>query len=134
MATGLPTFDAFSWASLLAGRQALVIDRQRSRALDLAAALEEAGAVVTLAPGQAIGADRLREGRFGLVLLALSAEEEVQERLLRQLAAAPAPQLAVLGEPRRHAALRATFAGARIGDLSMGARDLVLFILGTPDE
>jgi hypothetical protein len=134
MATGLLTFDAFSWASLLAGRQALVIDRQRQRGLDLAAALEEAGAIVTLAPGQVIGADRLGERRFGLVLLALSAEEDVQERMWRQLAVPPTAQLAVLADPSRHASLRATLARARIGDFSMGARDLVLFILGTPDE
>jgi CheY-like chemotaxis protein len=134
MATGLPTFDAFSWASLLAGRQALVIDRSRGRGLALAAALEEAGAVVTLAPGQAIGVDRLGERPFALVLLALSEEEPVQERLVRQLAASPVPQLAILGEPSRHTLLRATFAGARIGDHSMGARDLVLFLIGTPDE
>ncbi len=53
MATGLASFDAFSWASLLKGRRILVVDRDGARGRAVVAALEEAGAVATLSPNQA---------------------------------------------------------------------------------
>ncbi|BDA85623.1 hypothetical protein Sa4125_31650 [Aureimonas sp. SA4125] len=128
------TFDSFSWASLLAKREALVIDRLRPRGMALTAALEEAGAVVTLAPGQSIAADRLGERKYSLIVLSLSVGEPVLDRMAPSLAAAGAPQVVVLVEPPRHAEIRAICPHARIGDHRMSDRELVMFIIGTPDE
>ena len=133
MATGLPTFDAFSWASLMAGRQVLVIDRLRPQALGLAFAFEEAGAVVTIAPGQAIGADRLRDQAFSLAVLSLADGEPVSRQLAPALAG-NTMQWVVLAPPPIHADLRLRFAEARIGDHSMSDREIILFTIGTPDE
>src|SRR4051812_31314872 len=101
MATGLPTFDSFSWASLLAGRQVLVVDRLRARGVAITAALEEAGAIATLAPGQSIAVDRLGDRTYSLAVLSLSEDEPVLDRLARQLAEAGPANLVILGEPAR---------------------------------
>lgn len=133
MATGLKTFDDFAWSSLLKGRQTLVVDRDAPRARRTAAALEEAGAVVTLALSPAVGADRARDGAFSLAMIGLSGDETPSERLLESLAR-PGTALVFLADPPRHAALRARFPEPRIGDHSMSERDLVMFVIGTPDE
>jgi hypothetical protein len=133
MATGLPTFDAFSWASLLAGREALVIDRHFARAKAISAALEEAGAAATLAPGQVVGADRLRDQVFTLVVLGLSDDEPIGERLALHLPGL-GPALLILAEPERHPALRAVLPAARIAGHGMSDRDLVMLITGSADE
>ena len=75
MATGLATFDAFSWASLLKGRRVLVVDRNGARGRATLEALEEAGAIATLSPNQAFAADRLAEGPFRHIVLSLSDAE-----------------------------------------------------------
>lgn len=133
MATGLQTFDAFSWASLLKGWLTLVIDRRTERGRSNAAALEEAGALATFAPGQAVGMDRLRDGGYRLVVLALDGDEAVGERIAAVLANLGGA-LVVLAEPGRHAALRGALPSARIAGHGMGERDLVLFITGSADE
>ena len=133
MATGLETFDAFSWASLLAGRKTLVIDRDAGRCRRVAAAVEEAGALATLAPGQLIGADRLRDGDFALVILGLAGDETITDRLAPHLAGLAA-RLIILAEPARQTRLRNTHPGARIGGHGMSDRDLVMFITADADE
>lgn len=133
MATGLKTFDAFSWASLLAGRQTLVIDRNAERGRSVAAAVEEAGALATLAPGQAIGADRLRDGGYALVVLGLAGDETLSEKVAPRLPGLGAA-LVILAEPARQAGLRTHYPKARIGGHGMSDRDLVMFIIADADE
>jgi len=133
MTTGLASFDAFSWASLLAGREALVVDGDSGRGRRVAAALEEAGAVATLAPGQVIGADRLRDRRFRLVVLGLVGDEAITERLEPHLPGLGGG-LVILAEPDRQADLRAFYPAARVGGHGMGDRDLVMFVIADADE
>ena len=133
MATGLKTFDAFSWASLLAGRKTLVIDRDAERGRTVVAAVEEAGALATLAPGQVIGADRLRDQTCALVILGLTGDEAIGDKVAPHLPGLGSG-LVVLAEPPRQAGLRATFPKARIGGHGMSDRDLVMFILADADE
>jgi hypothetical protein len=133
MATGLETFDAFSWASLLAGRRTLVIDRHADRGRGIAAAVEEAGALATLAPGQAIGADRLRERSFALVILGLAGDEAVGDKLAPRLSGL-GQGLVFLAEPSRQAMLRRQFPQARVAGHGMSDRDLVMFIAADADE
>lgn len=133
MATGLATFDAFSWASLLKGRRILVIDRDGARGRATVEALEEAGAVATLSPNQAFAVDRLTEGPFRHIVLSLSGIEALGVRLTSGLRAAGRGAI-VLAEPARHGALRAALPEARTGDQTMDARALVLFLTETPDE
>ncbi|MBC8129968.1 MAG: hypothetical protein H7Y08_06565 [Rhizobiaceae bacterium] len=133
MATGLKTFDNFTWASLLKGRTALVVDRDGVRARRYGAALEEAGAVVTLAPNQVVGADRAKDETFRMILLGLSGEETIADRFAPALSR-PGTDAVILAETARHPELRERFAKARIGDHTMGDRDLVMFVIGTPDE
>lgn len=133
MATGLLTFDAFSWASLLKGRRVLVVDRDGGRGRATVEALEEAGAVATLSPNQAFAADRVGEAPFRHIVLSLTGPEALGDRLAALLGTARRDAI-VLAEPGRHAALRAALPHARIGDQTMDARSLVLFVIETPDE
>lgn len=133
MATGLATFDAFSWASLLKARTVLVVDRNGPRGRATVEAVEEAGAIATFSPNQAFAADRLAEASFRHIVLSLSGGEVLGSRLLGGLRAAGRDAI-LLAEPARHAELRASLPAARIGDQSMDARSLVLFIIETPDE
>ncbi|KQT52805.1 MULTISPECIES: hypothetical protein [unclassified Aureimonas] len=133
MATGLATFDAFSWASLLKGRRVLVVDRDGPRGRATLEALEEAGAVATLSPNQAFAADRLVEGPFRHIVLSLSGTEALGGRFTDGLRAAGRGAI-VLSDPARHEELRTVLPAARIGDQTMDARSLVLFVIETPDE
>lgn len=133
MATGLPTFDAFSWASLLKGRFILVIDRNGPRGRATVEALEEAGAIATLSPNQAFAADRLEQAKFRYVVLSLGEAEALGTRLSKDLLARGRGAI-VLAEPSRHADLHAALPEARIGDFTMDGRSFVLFLIETPDE
>lgn len=133
MATGLQTFDSFSWASLLEDRATLVVDRDAGRARRIAAALEEAGATVTLATSQAVGADRARDTLFRLVVVGLTGEEPLSERLAAGVGR-PDTQVVLLAEPALHARLKLGAPWARLGDHAMTDRDLVMFITRSTDE
>lgn len=133
MATGLATFDAFSWASLLKGRRILVVDRNGAKGRAVVEALEEAGAVATLSPNQAFAADRLAEGPFRHIVLSLSGTETLAARFGEGLRAAGRGAI-VLADPARHDEVRAALPAARIGDQTMDDRTLVLFVVDTLDE
>ncbi|KQT50925.1 hypothetical protein ASG43_06665 [Aureimonas sp. Leaf454] len=133
MATGLATFDAFSWASLLKGRRILVVDRVAARGRATAEALEEAGAEATLASNQGIAGDRMREGTYRHVLVSLDAADEVRAGFAERLGLCGRGAI-ILADPSRHAALRRPLPAARYGDHSMDARSIVMFLTETADE
>lgn len=133
MATGLDSFDSFSWASLLAGRQVLLCDGVRERGLKTADALEEAGARATLAPGQAIAADRLATGDFALLVLVPASGESVSAPLKTALERKRTAVL-IVAPAERHRQLREDFPAARLATPGIGGRDLVMLVTGTADE
>ncbi|HEX2019523.1 MAG TPA: hypothetical protein VGO17_11335 [Aurantimonas sp.] len=133
MTTGLDSFDEFSWASLLAGSEALVVDADRRRAMRTASALETAGARATLAPDAATALDRLLRRRFSLAVLALDLDGQIEARLGEALASQDI-RLVLLADPARHEALRRTHPGAAVAAIGLGERALVMLLTGTKDE
>ncbi|MEO9786098.1 MAG: hypothetical protein ABJF67_00605, partial [Aurantimonas coralicida] len=66
MTTGLDTFDDFSWANLLAGRDVLVLDPDAARGLRTANALDAAGARASRVASVEAARDRMLRRAFVL--------------------------------------------------------------------
>jgi hypothetical protein len=133
MTTGLDTFDGFSWASLLAGRDVLVLDPDAARGLRTANALDAAGARASRVATVEAALDRMLRRAFVVAVVALPGEASLDEILAAQFAAAGL-HLMLLAEPARHAALRARHPGARVAGLDLGERQFVMLLTGTADE
>lgn len=133
MTTGLDSFDGFSWASLLAGGDVLVLDPDAGRAMRTANALEAAGARATLVADPASARDRLLRRRFSLAVVALETEASLESGLARALSAGNV-RLMLLAEPARHEALRASHPGVAVATIGLGERALVMLLTGTRDE
>ena len=133
MTTGLDSFDEFSWASLLAGSEVLVVDPDARRAMRTGNALEAAGARATLVADRTTALDRLLRRRFSLAVVALETETSLETELDLALAAQNV-RLMLLAEPARHAALGASHPGAAVATIGLGERALVMLLTGTRDE
>ncbi len=134
MATGLATFDAFSWASLLKGRRILVVDRDRARGRAVADGLEEAGAETTIASSQAIALDRLSEGPFRHVLVRLDAPPaQLRSDLAERLSRAGRGAILV-ADASDHESLRAICPAARLATPSLDERSLVMLLADSADD
>ncbi|MEX6508896.1 hypothetical protein [Jiella sp. M17.18] len=133
MATGLDSFDAFSWASLLKGRDVLVCDSDRRRALSIADALEEAGARATVAPTTEAALDRLARRSFSLAVVTQTSEARLGTPLAAALEAA-GTRLVLLADPAVQAEAARIHPSARVLGLGISPRQLVQSITGTQDD
>ncbi|NDV85573.1 hypothetical protein GTW51_02555 [Aurantimonas aggregata] len=133
MSTGLDSFDNFSWASLLAGSETLVVDPDARRAMRTANALEEAGARATIVPDRATALDRLLRRRFSLAVVALEPGATLDGDVDAALTAAGV-RLMLLAEPARHERLRLSYPHAAVATLGISERALVMLLTGTRDE
>lgn len=133
MTTGLQSFDNFSWASLLAGREVLICDGDAGRALRTANALERAGARATIAESQRVALDRLPRRDFALAVVALDGASEIDAVLSRGLNAANT-KLLIMAEPARHPGLRDAKPRARVVGLATSERQLVMMLTASKDE
>ncbi|WP_157944576.1 hypothetical protein [Mangrovicella endophytica] len=131
MSTGLASFDAFAWSSLLAGRSALVCDGDRQRGLRLAEALEEAGAKVTLAPSQAVATEHLLARPYRIILAVLPGGESLSAPLRSALASAGKARIVLMMPPGLD---KPPLPAARRVTLDIADRDLVLLLAGSADE
>jgi len=131
--TGLESFDAFGWDRLLAGRRILLVDRDRARALARAAALDEAGAVTTVAHRPAEALDRARRGDFAAALLVLDPGDDLGV-LAQGLGERPIA-VTVLARPGAgRDRIVELLPAARLLDQAIPERDLVLALAGSRDE
>ncbi|UIJ73035.1 hypothetical protein [Aurantimonas sp. HBX-1] len=133
MSTGLDSFDNFSWASLLAGSEALVVDPDARRAMRTANALEAAGARATIVPDRATALDRLLRRRFSLAVVALAPDASLDGELDAALTAAGI-RLMLLADHARHEELRTLHPDAAVATIGIGERALVMLLTGTRDE
>ncbi|HEY9057562.1 MAG TPA: hypothetical protein VIN77_10470 [Aurantimonas sp.] len=133
MTTGLQSFDNFSWASLLAGRDVLICDGDAGRALQTANALERAGARATIAESQRVALDRLPRRDFALVVVVLDGQGELDATLSQALEASDAKLLLMVDADRREISGRMA-TRARVASLGMSERQLVMFLTETSDE
>ncbi|WP_206454517.1 hypothetical protein [Aurantimonas marina] len=133
MTTGLRSFDNFSWASLLAGRDVLICDGDASRALQTAEALERAGARATIAESQRVALDRLPRRNFTLAVVALDGVGEVDAVLSKALNAANT-KLLIMAEPARHPSLRDAEPRTCVVGLATSERQLVMMLTASKDE
>ncbi|MDX1732301.1 MAG: hypothetical protein R3184_14275, partial [Aurantimonas coralicida] len=79
MTTSLDTFDGFSWASLLAGRDVLVLDPEAARGLRTANALDAAGARASRVATLEAARDRMLRRAFVVAVVALPGEASLDE-------------------------------------------------------
>ncbi|MEC5290513.1 hypothetical protein VSX64_06195 [Aurantimonas sp. C2-6-R+9] len=133
MTTGLQSFDNFSWASLLAGRDVLICDGDADRALKTANALERAGARATIAESQRVALDRMSRRDFALAVVVLEGQGELDATLSGALATSGTKLLLMVDAERREATRKAR-PNARVASLGMSERQLVMFLTGTSDE
>ncbi|MEF2553787.1 hypothetical protein VQ042_20990 [Aurantimonas sp. A2-1-M11] len=133
MTTGLDSFDNFTWASLLAGRDVLVLDPDPVRGLKSANALDAAGARATLTANAEAARDRLLRRTFVLALVALPGEADLDDGLDAAFDGAGI-RLLLLVDRARRGAVRARHPEARIASLELSERELVMLLNGTADE
>ncbi|WP_167591626.1 hypothetical protein [Jiella endophytica] len=129
----LETLDAYSWPSLLNGREALVCSPDHGEALKLADALESAGARATIATDQAIALDRASRRPFSFAILVLDGGGLLSSALHSTLRAGRA-QVVILAKPEHHDPLREQAPPAFVAARSITEREPVLTIVETTDE
>ncbi|HDZ72645.1 MAG TPA: hypothetical protein ENH55_07655 [Aurantimonas coralicida] len=133
MTTGLQSFDNFSWASLLAGRDVLICDGDADRALHTANAVEHAGARATIAESQRVALDRMSRRDFALAVVVLEGQGELDTTLSGALETSGTKLLLMVDAKRREATRKAR-PNVRVASLGMSERQLVMFLTGTSDE
>ncbi|MCB8836531.1 hypothetical protein [Aurantimonas sp. VKM B-3413] len=133
MSRGLDTFDAFSWASLLAGKDVLVCDVDERRAFRMSDALEEAGARATIAGSQRTAIDRLARRSFAISVVALPEGMDLERNLAVGLESS-GTRLVILAAPGMEEATAAAHPAATVLRLTLSPRQLVMSITGTADE